>query len=284
MVLEMDKQPHKHFSFTAHSEVADICKPLADIFTGNLFIYQRSFVDEQAECIRSNAYLCNNAEALEFILSISQKKREKAKYDYNNHGRKYVLVGTTQPQFSAMLRDKFNFNNLLCRDEQIDKNEWEHFMIGTSSKDAGIMSGYLNNIELLDKFVVYFRDKAARLIDKACNDRLASSRPIEKCDFNGISTFQNAHKIELFSKLLNPKHYQLVNQHTEKVMVPRSEMGCLIMLSQGRSRKEIAQAFNVSERTVESHIKNAKTRLKCTSKSNLLDILEKWKKSNTWCL
>ena len=280
----MDKQLHQYFSFKAPHDVVNICNPLMNIFDANLFVYQRSIIDEKAMCVSANAYLCNNADALEFILSIKPKNREKAKYDYVNTGRKYVLLETTQPQFTSALRDKFNFNNILCRDEQIDKNEWEHFIIGTPSSDTKIINKYLNNIELLDKFAVYFRDKATKLINNACSDRFVSKRPIEKCDFRNLGSPQNDHDVEKNSMLLIPEHYCLTNQYDKRIIIPRAEMRCLILLSNGRSIKEIARTFGISSRTVESHIKNAKLRLKCDAKTALLDVLEKWKKFNTWSM
>lgn len=280
----MSKQPHQHFSFTVPSEVMNICRPLVDFFDANFFIYQRSFIDEQAMCVNSSALLCNNIEALKYILSIPQKNREKAKYDYINSGRKYVLVETTQPQFTAILQQKFNFNNILCRDELLPGNEWEHFMMGTCSNNTGIINSYLNNTERLDKFITYFRDRAAKLINKACNDRFASGRPIEKCDFRNFTKIKDDHRIEKFMMLPAPKRYCLTNLYKQKIEVPKAEMHCLIKLSQGRSRKEVAMEVGISPRTVESHLRNAKFRLKCNTRKEILTILEIWKKTNTWFL
>jgi hypothetical protein len=255
----MKKPLSKHFSFIMSPTIASICTPLADIFGANFFIYQRSLLDAQITCVNSNALLCNNGEALEFILSLPPKKRETAKYDNTNSGRKYVLMETTQPQFTAILRNKFNFNNIFCRDEQISKNEWEHFIIGTCSNDPKMINCYLNNIEIIDKFAAYFRSRAAKLIDKACEDRFVSGRAVEQCDFRSLNNLTTDHSLENFSKQLDDlKHYYIINSSNENIAIPRAEMRCLIKLSQGRTSKEIGKTFDISSRTVETYINLAK--------------------------
>ena len=97
----------RKFSFTVSSEVISICSPLASLLGAGFFLYQRSFLNEKDLCVDSNAFLCSNLEVLEHIVSMPQKSREKAKYDYFNGRRKYILVDTTQPKFANILRQKF---------------------------------------------------------------------------------------------------------------------------------------------------------------------------------
>jgi DNA-binding CsgD family transcriptional regulator len=233
--------------------------------------------------VSSNSYLCSSSEVLDFVLSLSPKNREPAKYDYGGT-RKYVLMGATQPIFTSFLREKFNVNHMLSRDERIGSNEWEHFIIGTTSSDGAMVNSYLNNMGLLDKFVAYFRNKANKLIDNACKNSFKSGRPMQKCSFCGPQSLSDNYGLGNLSTIPEPTHYTLISHHTKKVVIPKSEMHCLIMLSQGRSAKEIAQTFNISPRTVESYIVNAKLRLGCDNKRDLLNIIEMWKRSNVWAL
>ena len=157
-------------------------------------------------------------------------------------------------------------------------------MIATSFKDVTMINVYLNNVEVLDKFVIYIRDRASKLINKACSDRFISGRPIERCNFQSFNRFESDHHMEQSLALIEPKHYYLSNRFSEKVMVPRAEMQCLIKLSNGKSRKDIADDLVISPRTVESHLRNAKIRLKCSTRKEVLNIIESWKKVNTWVL
>ena len=270
------------FLFITSDLVRDICNPIKNIFQANLFIYQRSSIDEKEKIVKSNAYLCNNPDALKFILSLPQKNREAAKYDFSK-GRKYILMDYTQPIFTSLLHEKFNINHLISRDERVENNEWEHFIIGSKLKDLSIMNTYINNIGLLDKFVSYFRSKAKKIIEQACENSFVSGRPMEKCSFSGIDD-SNIITTQKLSVIPEPRHYQLTTFNSNKVLVPRAEMKCLIMLSQVRTAKEIANSFGISPRTVESNIKLAKLRLGCNTKSEILDIIEEWKKSNVWVL
>jgi len=259
---------NKHFSFTSVGDVQKICTSLRERFSCNFFIYQRNFIEESNLKIKSTAFLCNDDKALKFILDLRKKKRESAKYDYESDNRQYVLLETTQPKFAKTLQEKFNFNNVLCRDERIKKDEWEHFIIGTSLSDRGIINYYMNNIDFLDNFVLFFRDVASDLIGESCRNLFTLERQFEKCNFSNMKCKDNA-------SIILPKHICLQNFNGESIIINYSEIRCLILFCKGRTFKEIARTLKISPRTVESHIQNVKSRLNCISKSALFDILEK---------
>lgn len=271
-----------NFSFITSDFIQDVCNPIKNIFQANLFIYQRSLICEKEKIVKSNAYLCNNPDALKFILSLPQENREAAKYDFGKE-RKYILMNYTQPIFASLLYEKFNINHLISRDERVENNEWEHFIIGSDLNDWSIVNTYLNNIDLLDKFVSYFRSRAKRFIEKACKNSFISGRPMEKCNFSGIGS-NHIITTQKLSIIPEPKYYQLTAFNSKKVLIPQAEMKCLIMLSQGRTAKEIANSSGVSPRTVENNISKAKFKLGCNTKSEILNIIEEWKKSNIWVL
>jgi DNA-binding CsgD family transcriptional regulator len=276
------KTSSSHFSYASSDLVSDICKPIVAAFNANLFIYQRSIINEATNRVFSNSYLCNNAEVLSFILSLPKENREPAKYDYSKN-RKYVLMDYTQPVFASMLHKKFNINCVISRDERIKTNEWEHLIIGSSTNDTAIINAYINNIGMIDKFASYFRSKAIKLIIKACNNCFASGRPLLKCSFARFNDFPILSS-QKYSVVPDPKHYYLTDLDSNMISIPQTEMKYLIMLSHGRTAKEIAATYNVSSRTVENSFRIAKYRLKCSTKKEILDTIEEWKKSNFWAL
>ena len=115
------------------------------------------------------------------------------------------------------------------------------------------------------------------------NNSIASGRSMEKFNFGdlGVAGVVGSGG---FSLIPDPAHYYLNYKYNKKFTVPKSEMRCLIMLSQGRSAKETGQLLGISQRTVESNIANAKLRLDCNTKSNLLDLVGDWKKYNIWSI
>lgn len=277
----MTKKEFKPIAIEDQNATLEVCSPLKRIFNANLFIYQRSKINKKENRVESNSYLCSSADVLSFIFSLAPKNREPAKYDYSGK-RKYIFMDGTQPSFTAMIRDKFGIYNLLSRDEQIDNYEWEHFIIGTATKDISAINNYLNNIDVIDKFLAFFRDKTSNIIGKACRNSVASGRLIEKFNFGDLGGATGAIGSGDFSLVPEPSRYYLNNNENKKVAVPKSEMRCLIILSRGRSAKEIGNILGISQRTVEGYIASARLRLGCNTKSKLLDIIDGWRKSNIW--
>ncbi|MCL5260609.1 MAG: helix-turn-helix transcriptional regulator [Gammaproteobacteria bacterium] len=272
----MNKELEKHVSFTTSADIGDISRPLNDFFNVNFFIYQRNLIDNTATNVKKSAFLCNNAHALDFILSLPKTNRESAKYDFDDKGRrKYVLLETTQPKFANLLRSTFNFNNILCRDEQIGPNEWEHFILGTASNDLALVNNYLNGLELLDKYAGYFRDKARNLIKKACDNRIRSGRVIEKCSFQHIYDVKTNAGYASFMQSIHSDKYYLTDSEGSQVALTKGETKCVTLLAKGRTGKEIARILSISPRTVETHLKNCRIKLKCHTKGMLLDIFER---------
>ncbi len=278
----MSKVLSFHVSYTSSKEISDICRPIMRLFTGNIFIYQRSIINPDTKKVVSNAYLCDHTEALDFFLSLPQEKREPAKYDYSMQ-RKFILMDYTQPNFTSIMQKKFNVNCMLSRDERIKPNEWEHIIIGSNISGITTINNYINNLGMIDKFASFFRSKAIKLITTACNNSFLSGRAMLKCSFGDTSNGPIA-ITNNYSVIPEPTHYYLTNKYSETIVVPQIEMRYLIMLSQGKGSKEIAGAYNVSSRTVENIIRIAKYRLACNTKSELLNIILNWKKSNAWVL
>lgn len=74
---------------------------------------------------------------------------------------------------------------------------------------------------------------------------------------------------ELFNKKFNQEKYILPEKY-KGVYLTHREVQCLAYLTSGYSAKRIAQLFNISYRTVESHLATIRTKLYCRTRSELI--------------
>ena len=61
-----------------------------------------------------------------------------------------------------------------------------------------------------------------------------------------------------------------LGEHFPGKYVTFAEFKCISQLAKGKGMKEIAEHLNISARTVETYINNAKNKLECFSKKQLL--------------
>jgi DNA-binding CsgD family transcriptional regulator len=68
-----------------------------------------------------------------------------------------------------------------------------------------------------------------------------------------------------------PKRYYLTGKYKNYYLTKR-EAECLICLARGYTLKQIGRTLGVSPRTIEDHIERLKGKLRCRSRSDLINI------------
>ena len=178
-----------------------------------------------------------------------------------------VFLDKEFPSYSAEVGKCCNLHNILIRSERINENEWEVLSFASNASKYNFFELALNNRCLLDKFAIYFREKAAKLIYKSSFEPLIYNYPAAFVNKNNF--------YKPYLDAVTTKHMYLENLANKKIKIPHSEMDCLNLLAKGRTAKETAQILNISHRTVETNLNRSKIRLTCYSHKQLLDILEK---------
>ncbi|MBS0350889.1 MAG: helix-turn-helix transcriptional regulator [Proteobacteria bacterium] len=131
------------------------------------------------------------------------------------------------------------------------------------------MDFYFNHVDILETFIMYFKEKAQTLIKQA----LAQQIVIPK-DMTGIISVDHIglNKKNILSNI-KPKKYILdIVNHSKKYLTPK-EYEVLRFYYRGYSMKEIAGFLNVSARTVEDHINNIKRKLGIIRKFELIEFI-----------
>lgn len=147
-------------------------------------------------------------------------------------------------------------------------DHYEGFFFDLHDKKA--YEKYLQNFDLFENFIFYYKDKAHKILEKAAENRLQvhEQHLQEKASIVTTSDLK-----EQNDKLL-PKQYFLYHR-SKNYAVSSREYQCLSLLAHGEKIKEIARSINLSARTVESHLVNLKHKLDLDTLSQAIEIY--WK-------
>lgn len=260
--------------------VARICEPLKKHLGIDYFGIQCETINWKTGNIDSIC-LNNSYEQFDIFHDYHQKKgnyKIDIKANLENYQQNYNKYLLDSPKIVKVAHEIYGVHNVLRKLEKVNDNEWMKFVFATKSHDTKYLSFYLNNIDILDKFILYFKDKAETLIKKAAANKIFS-RALAINHENGAvikvigETLLDKNRLN-FLKQIELSHHRLVNKIGNIIKIPHGEMLCLQLLARGRTLKEIANTLNISPRTVESNLNNAKRRLNCFTRKELLDLLE----------
>lgn len=118
---------------------------------------------------------------------------------------------------------------------------------------------FTQNINLLHKFIPYFKKEAASLIREikraGYNLQEAKGKKFWECDPTLPLSIKNAQSCKFLKELFG---------------LSARELECLELYKLGETAQSTAAILGLSQRTVESYFENIKNKLNCASKSQLL--------------
>lgn len=141
----------------------------------------------------------------------------------------------------------------------------EVYSFGSALPGYSVKS-YIANIELLERFIVYFQNKAAPLLG-LYDPRKFLIRQSCSVATNNEESFDTRIKNFLSQTCLNKFTIQSLD-----INLTKREKTCLYLLALGRSSKVIADILSLSPRTVEIFIIAIKKKLGCAFKSDLINL------------
>jgi DNA-binding CsgD family transcriptional regulator len=268
----------KHIMITSVPDVNTICQPLKEYFDVDIFGYQRSFLSENAV-----AALCNNTD----IVLMSYQNNICHQYSEDEWNRAvdittqihtakggYYIAEIFDPVGMCELREKYQIQHMLTKIVKIAADVYDYYAFATKAKAPNILNYLLCNIDLLDKFIDYFRYKANPLLNASYRAKIIMPTSSWKINEKIIEQDPDCIQQE-FLQSIQTSHDILQDNLGNDVQVPIREMSCLRLLGQGRSAKEIGQILKISPRTVETNWKRSRIRLGCCTRKELLDILNR---------
>jgi DNA-binding CsgD family transcriptional regulator len=154
----------------------------------------------------------------------------------------------------------------------IKKNEKtaEIFSFASRPENHGIVAWYLNNIDILEAFIHSFKEKGQLLLKKSEADRII----LPKCiSANQGDTYPCAEKNnylrQSFFEEIKKKRL-LITETPKKCYLTERELNCIARMIRGESIKRISKFINLSPRTVETYLNNAKLKLGAKNKIEML--------------
>ncbi len=150
------------------------------------------------------------------------------------------------------------------------------YYFASSRENYQVTSLYLNNPDLIKRFITFFNCQTKNIFDKATKNEYAYSENykniVQQKNVEGLhhNIYPHKNDIDAFIKETEIKKFET----TESQSFSLREVQCMYLLSKGRTMKEIAKHLSLSPRTVETYINNVKNKIKCTSKSEIISFYE----------
>jgi DNA-binding CsgD family transcriptional regulator len=171
----------------------------------------------------------------------------------------YLWKGLHGDKRFKIQRESFNIDNgIILINERPEYKEFINF--ATTRDDIRANNFYLHNMDAIQLFVEYFKEKSESLI------KSISQKKIIVPEVKIIDKFDNP---ELVYNIQNRKNFfsQILKKSST---LTTKEASCLLHIANGLSAKEIGKLMNISYRTVEIHIANIKVKLGCKSKQEII--------------
>jgi DNA-binding CsgD family transcriptional regulator len=243
-----------HFFMKSAPQIEALIQPLKDYFGLTSLMYLKSFNDG------SEIRLANQADWLEYFYNHDLYKFSL----FERHPSEYIkapIVWAGLAIYQKVLEKAriFDIDHGITFIEPCSDG-CEFFFIGTGVNQANLMPKYLANLDLLQRYLVHFREAAQSLLQEAMH-----------------------HKIIIPSKFENaPKQFCLKEfQRTEflhgedQIELTVRELCCARLLVKGYTQKMIAKELGISVRTVETHLNHIKAKTDTHSRGDLVTVLLK---------
>jgi LuxR family transcriptional regulator, quorum-sensing system regulator SolR len=260
-----------HFCLLTAKDIDAICRPLKMLGITS-FDYVRTFDDG------SKIPLCNNAT---WLCKYYNNGLYKAG-NFENRPCVYkagiaLWSSISNQKVFAYGREYFDIDNgITVQKPSKDMKSCEFYFFGGSRRNVHLAEFLINNVELLEHFILYFKDRAAELINKALQNRIylpkLQIQPDNYSDviYNGISNIESVFR--KFMQETKIKRFKLNSSVNDMYLTEKEYMISLFLVS-GYSPSTIAGKIYRSTKTINRHIENIKLKLGCHKKEKLIKIL-----------
>ncbi len=257
-----------HFFLTSAFDVKAICDPLLKSLNIKFFTYSRNYMNGESLMLTNyNGWLINHLKnGYLFPSPIPNAFKERIES---------FLIPTLNGPHKRVIDDLINkFHSMPGIGLLYNKKQYfEIFCFCYKSDEIGFINNFLNNLDVLKKFALYFREKAEKLIKIAEKNKILLPNHMRGLDFTDLqsddvliantSEFQHITK---FDKICIEGNYGYVN-------LSQQESRSINFLIKGNSVKETAQLMLLSPRTIEGYLNTIKLKLGCKTKNEVIRLI-----------
>lgn len=237
-----------HPSLKFENIIQEICKPL----------FENTCIKYFAHCSLNNE---NQLAGLSTHSKITQRYIQNKYYEHDIilkdlHDKKYILWDFTKTDIEQKkILENFHFCNIghSLTVVKNGENSKECFHFGANLNDESINGLYFQYLEILDKFILYYKDQ------------INSNRDLRHIFKTRYTTSLNDNRVNSKKALIDSsihvttKYVSAINEYT----ISKREILCLYWLSNAKTMDEIAILLKISRRTVKAHIENIKRKIGC---------------------
>lgn len=246
----------KHHALNSSNHVQEICDPVLGLIGLSYFNYIKIY---NHDCSRE--LLTNNAAWIDHFYKNALYHSVGTVDIEHLLPKGYFLWSEMDKKDPIYLqgRDFFNIDNGITF--VIKREDVTYLYIFASNRDKHeINNFYAGNIDLLQRFIHYFTDKAQSLMKEAERNRIYLPEPqhINAERVNNIIVSNDIRK--QFLETTNVSRYFLLNE-CDNLFLTKKQSECALLLIQGLTSKHIARAMHISHRTVEGYILDIKQRI-----------------------
>jgi hypothetical protein len=255
---------HDRFNSTIISQysqdIISICKPLFQSFGTEYFNFVRRFNNNGSEiCLTTNAIWTKHFYEEKLYKHLFADRFAQRKSLIN----KLKVIPWTQFSLSPVRIAQSNLFDIgigiTLIFSKIGFTDYFHF--GTNNQNHHMAEYYVSYTDCLIQFAYYFYDIANKIItecSKMENRLIISDRPFRKeHEFPHTTNLD----IQKFINDVQPKRFSIQND-VEQVLLTKKEIQCITYLTRGNTASDIGNLLHMSKRTVETHLKNSRLKLK----------------------
>lgn len=240
-----------HFSLKISKDVKDICE--------SFFRDKKVNIDHLNYIQKNNDgsvfYLCSNKDWLKHYYD--QKYPKIGAFEQNDifSRNKYVLWSSLDSG-DKILQDSKEIISVEHGITVIKKinNGFSYFNMGKANQNSSVIISYINNLDILNEFTMYFFEKAKPLLEQSQKNRFILPASMD-------------HDLQLYisdnGALPEKKSKKFYFGDHKKDYLSQSEFVCIQWYLKGKASTEIAEILSISKRTVETHVTNVKAKLNC---------------------
>lgn len=243
---------NEHFCLKVTPKIREIVKPLFDNTEITYFCYGRRFQDNTGFSLHSD-------EAL--FKTWFQKRFEEGESDFEDGI--YVWSHTLSNEEMNENKTHGVGNGIVIFNTVQDGREMFIFA-GNPENEKIVVDFCFNNLDLINRFKLYFKDKGKQLIEEAKDNKLVFPNPIKPQQ--ETKPFKPSFNLE---EQFPINRYYLDKDSSSLCFSPR-EFQCFKGFLKGETSREISEKMDISHKTVESYLRNVKKQFRCRTRSELL--------------
>ena len=257
--------PKDHLSLTSSKDIFEISQILKPYGIEN-FAYCRYFLDHTAYVFNSHAQSHEHHLKQGYIFCPQIPKDIKTNKFYCLPG-----IESSYEYIQAMYdhQNYFNLGNFFCMFEKY-ADHFDAYLFSAKPNNHAMINFYLNNLDFLENFKFYFKEKAKKLIIKLEKNKLLVPEPMRPLINRWKPAAVNNKHVLLTA--IEPKQYFL-NNHGIDTKITRNELAVIRHWALGNTIKEIAKIIEISPRTVETYLNNVRQKMLLEKKTDITRVL-----------